>query len=333
MRTVRLGRTEARVSAVSLGTWAHGGPNVVNGRPVGWYGVDENAVRETLVRAHELGIDHWDTADVYGAGRAEQLIGETWGRVPRDDVFLATKVGWDPGSHGRFYHPEQIRRQLERSLHNLRTDHVDLYYLHHCDFGPNGEYVDEAVALLRKFRDEGKIRFIGLSDWSNEAILHYAEKVDPDVVQCYRNVVDDSYEESGLKAWVEENDVGVAFFSPLKHALLLGIFEGPVTFGYGDHRAALPDFRDYGLISRLQGCRREVENRFADREEPVLHGLLGALLADSPQATVLLGQHRPRHAEAAAKVGEPISPENALWVRRLYQENGKVTRAAWKGFR
>ncbi len=332
MRTVQLGRTGARVSAVSLGTWAHGGPNLIGGRPVGWYGVDADEIRKSLICAHERGISHWDTADVYGGGRAEGLIGESWKQVPRSEVFLSTKVGWDPGSHGHYYHPGQVRRQLENSLRNLKTDHIDLYYLHHCDFGPNAEYLDEAVELLRRFREAGKIRFIGLSDWSHEAIFKYADRVRPDVIQCYRNVVDDTYETSGLKRWVEENEAGVVFFSPLKHALLLGIFEGPVTFGYGDHRSSLPDFRDYGLIMRLRACRREMEKRFADHEEPVLYGLIGALLADSPNATALIGQHRPAHVVAAAKAGDNVSPENSLWVRRLYQENGKVTRASWRNF-
>ena len=160
MKTVRFGRTGVEISTVSLGTWAHGGPNIVSGRPVGWFGVSESDVRRSLKLAWEKGINHWDTADVYGDGRAEQLMGESWDDVPRDQIFLATKVGWDPGSHHHYYHPEQMRRQLEASLRNLRTDHIDLYYLHHCDFGPNGEYLDEAVDLLRSFRDQGKIRFM-----------------------------------------------------------------------------------------------------------------------------------------------------------------------------
>lgn len=329
---VQLGRTAARVSAVGLGTWAHGGPATVGGRPVGWHGSDENDVKKTLIQAWDRGINHWDTADVYGSGRSEQLIGEVWKQVPREDIFLASKVGWDPGSHSHYYHPGQIRRQLESSLRNLRCDHIDLYYLHHCDFGPDGEYLDEAIELLRKFREAGKIRFIGLSDWSNEAILKYAERVEPEVIQCYRNVVDDSYESSGLKDWVETHDAGVVFFSPLKHALLLGIFEGPVTFGHGDHRSSLPDFRDYALICRLRACRREMLKRFAGHPEPVLHGLLGVLFADVTNASALLGQHRPRHVVAAAKVGDTLSPENANWVRQLYQKNGRVTRTSWKSF-
>lgn len=330
MQTVRFGRTDVELPRVGLGTWAHGGPNVVHGRPVGWFGAEDDAVLETLRQAHAEGIVHWDTADVYGEGRSEQMIGQIWSEVPRDEIFLASKVGWDPGNYSHYFHPAQIRHQLERSLRNLRTDHLDLYYLHHCDFGPEAEYLEDALDLMRSFRREGKIRWIGLSDWKSENIVRYADLVDPDVVQCYRNVVDDDYESSGLREWVEENDAGVAFFSPLKHGLLLGQFEGPVTFGEGDHRSTLPEFRDFGLISRLRACRREIERRFSDREQPVLHALVGALLADSEHSIALVGQRRPVHARAAAQVGDPLSETDARWVQELYQANGRRQRAAWK---
>ncbi|MEM1179749.1 MAG: aldo/keto reductase [Acidobacteriota bacterium] len=332
MRTVRFGRTDVELATVGLGTWAHGGPNTVHGRAVGWYGANETEAKSTLASAHDAGIRHWDTADVYGDGLAEEIIGSMWGSIPRQDIFLASKVGWDPGNHSHYYHPAQIRRQLERSLRNLATDTIDLYYLHHCDFGAEGEFLDDALDLLRTFRDEGKIRFIGLSDWKNENIVRYARRVDPDVVQCYRNVVDDTYESSGLKAWVEKNDVGVAFFSPLKHALLLGLFEGPVTFGDGDHRSSLPEFRDYGLITRLRACRQEMERRFAGQAEPVLHGLLGAILTDSPSACALVGQRRPAHVASAAQSGDYLDPQHIEWVRRLYRENGRATHMHWKSY-
>lgn len=331
MREVRFGRTGVKLPAIGLGTWAHGGPNVVHGRAVGWFGVDESEARASLIQAYEAGIVHWDSADVYGNGRAEQLIGTVWQDVPRDQVFLASKVGWDPGNHSHYYHPAQMRRQLDRSLRLLGTDHIDLHYLHHCDFGADGEYLDEAVESMRRFRDEGKIRFIGLSDWKSENIVRYADLVDPDVVQTYRNVVDDTYESSGLRQWVEAHDVGVAFFSPLKHALLLGIFEGPVTFGEGDHRGSLPEFRDYGLIRRLRACRAEMAKRFPEQAEPVLFGLIGAVLADCPTGCALIGQRRPEHVRAAAlAVAHQPSPDQARWIRQLYQENGRIIRGPWK---
>ncbi len=332
MNTARLGRTNVEVSTVGLGTWAFGGPKKVHGRPVGWYGAEEGRVYKSLLTAAREGVNHWDTADVYGDGRAETLIGKALKDVSRDKLFLASKVGWSAGPHSHYYHPQQIRKQLERSLTLLGTNHLDLYYLHHCDFGPNDEYFDDAVALIQAFRDEGKIRFVGLSDWKTEKIRHYAELIRPDVVQCYRNVVDDTYESSGLKEWVEANDVGTVFFSPLKHGLLLGIFEGPVTFGEGDHRNALQDFRDLGLLMRLRSCRAEMIGRFAEHPEPVLHGLLGALLADSPTGCCLVGLHHARHVKAATTAGERLSGEDARWVRQLYRENGRPTQASWKSY-
>ena len=134
MRQVTLGRTKVPVSAISLGTWAFGGANTSGKIPVGWGGQKDADSKNALVHAWESNINHWDTADVYGEGRAEQLIGEQWNTIPRQDIFLATKVGWDKGSHAFWYEPEHMINNMERSLRNLKTDYVDVMYLHHCNF-------------------------------------------------------------------------------------------------------------------------------------------------------------------------------------------------------
>ena len=320
MRRVRFGRTGVEVPAVSVGTWPHGGPVMVGDRAVGWTGHDDELAREALVRAFERGLTHWDTADVYGNGRSEELIGSLWDRVDRDRVFLASKVGWDPGPYGHYYHPDQIRSQLERSLRNLRTDRIDVYYLHHCDFGPDDAYLEDAVALLRESRDRGTIRLIGLSDWDCGRIVRFADRVQPDVVQPYRNVVDDGYESSGLRRWVERNDAGVAFFSPLKHGLLLGKYARPTTFGEGDHRTHVEGFRDERLLTALLHCRDAVVRRFQERTQPNLHALLGVILSDAPTGCALVGLRNPDQVEAAATAGQVLSDEDAAWVRRLFRE-------------
>lgn len=319
MERIRFGRTEVEVPSVSLGTWGHSGPKQVGGRPVGWSGSNDAAAKQALIDAYGTGINHWDTADVYGDGRSETIIGSLWGEVPRDDIFLASKVGWDPGPHSHFYHPDQIRRQLDRSLKNLATDRIDLYYLHHCEFGPQDRYLDGAIEVLNRARDEGKIRFIGLSDWDVAKIERVVARVDPDVVQPYRNVLDDGFAGSNLQRWVKSHDLGVAFFSPIKHGLLLGNHTGPVEFEPGDHRGRNPSFRDAELIDHLRHCRELVRSRFPDQSEPVLHALLGVLLADSPTACVLLGMRRCEHVDAAMKVGRALAADDAEWVRRLYR--------------
>ena len=101
MRVLRFGRTNAVVSAIALGTWGHGGPNTNEGVSVGWSGHDDTEAKQAIVTAFKSGITHWDTADAYGDGHAEKLIGEMWSDVPRREIFLASKVGWIKGPSGR----------------------------------------------------------------------------------------------------------------------------------------------------------------------------------------------------------------------------------------
>jgi myo-inositol catabolism protein IolS len=311
MRTIRFGRTNVPVPVISLGTWGHGGPNVNNGVSVGWTGHDDRQAKEALVGAYRAGMTHWDTADAYGNGHAEVLIGEVFAEVPRKEIFLATKFGWVKGPSKDFYDPKFMREQAERSLRNMRTDVIDLYYFHHCNFG---DRLDDVLEVMHQLRDEGKVRFIGLSDWKAAKILEHIERVNPDVVQPYRNLVDDEYESSGLKGYVDAHDLGVAFFSPLKHGLLLGKYDQPVEFGEGDFRSGIADFRDPEAIARYKRAATTVGARF-----PVLNAVTGALLTDNPTACVLLGQRNLRQVEAAAAAGEAVSAEDAAWVRAQYR--------------
>jgi aryl-alcohol dehydrogenase-like predicted oxidoreductase len=319
MRQILLGKTGRQVSAVSLGTWSFGGENLAGTIPVGWHGQRDEDSRRALVHAWESGINHWDTADVYGNGRSEQVIGSVWDTVPRDEIFLASKVGWDPGPYEHYYHPQQMRQQVEQSLRNLQTEVIDLYYLHHCNFGETDEYFDDALEMMHRFREEGKIVFIGLSDWDSDKIMRFIDRVDPEVVQPYRNVMDDTYATSGLQAWIEEHHAGVCFFSPLKHGLLTGKYTAPATFPEGDFRANVKEFQDPDIIRKMQENRRRLEAKFHTHPQPILHGLVDALLTDAPTGCVLLGQRNVQQVAAAATLGEPLSEEDAAWVKTLYQ--------------
>jgi myo-inositol catabolism protein IolS len=319
MHMIRFGRTNVQVPTISLGTWGHGGPNTNEGASVGWSGHDDGKAKEAILAAYRAGITHWDTADAYGDGHAEQLIGEMWDQVPRREIFLATKFGYIKGPSHHYYDPAFMREHCQRSLRNLRTDVIDLYYFHHCDFGPDDQYFDEALATMRRFREEGKIRFIGLSDWDAGKIMRFIGRVDPDVVQPYRNLIDDDYESSGLKKHVDDHDLGVAFFSPLKHGLLLGKYTEPQQFPEGDFRSGIAEFGQASFLARMQRARDEMQRHFAGQPEPVLHAVTGALLTGNPTATVLLGQRNAKQAAAAATVGDPISEQDAAWVRKIYR--------------
>ena len=318
MNKITLGRTDASVSAIGLGTWSYGGPSTVGDISVGWGGQQDDDSRSALIEAWELGINHWDTADVYGNGHSESIIGTMWGNIPRDDIFLATKVGWDQGAYNHWYHPKHMRHNMERSLKNLNTDRVDLMYLHHCNFGKKGKYFDDAFEMIRRFQDEGKTRFVGLSDWSSEKIMEFIIRCDPDVVQPLRNVMDDTYESSGLKNYIETHNLGICFFSPLKHGLLTGKYKQPAVFLEGDHRARVKEFQNPQLLEKMLSNKTLLGEKLSNHPNPVLHGLVDSLLFNVPTGCALFGQRNVLQVQAASTVGEILTVEDAEWVKALY---------------
>ena len=319
MENIILGRTGANISRISLGTWSFGGANVSkNNQPVGWAGQSEKDSQLALEKAHELGINHWDTADVYGNGVSEGIIGSMWQKIQREKIFLATKVGWDMGAYDHWYNPKQMKINMERSLLKLKVDHVDLMYLHHCNFGKKDEYFDDALNIIKKFQDEGKTRFIGLSDWSSSKIMNFLHRVDPDVIQPYRNVMDDTYETSGLKKYVDQKNIGVCFFSPIKHGLLTGKYSKPTIFETGDFRSTVKDFANQELIEKMQINKNLLETHFRNHPNAVMHGLIDSLLTDAPTGCCLLGQRNIAQVEVASSLGEPLSHTDSNWVKSLY---------------
>lgn len=320
MRMLTLGRTGQSVSAISLGTWSYGGLFVNADKiDVGWQGHDIDAAKAAIRSSFEAGVNHWDTADVYGDGESEILLGMMLKEIPRDKVFLASKVGWDRGAYSHFYHPDLMRERVERSLRNLGTDVLDLYYLHHCLFGKNGEYFDSALEMMHRFKDEGKIKYIGLSDWNLKTIMTYIERCSPDVVQPYRCVLDDTYVSSGLKAYVDKHNLGVAFFSPLKHGLLLGKYTSPPEFPKGDFRAGVKEFQNQNVLDKVIEAKNQISTRFGDHPLPLHHALLGVLYEDAPTACTLVGMRNAEQTQEWMNVGETLSAEDATWVRALYR--------------
>ena len=208
---------------------------------------------------------------------------------------------------------------MEKSLTNLQTECVDLMYLHHCNFGKNNEYFDDALDTIKRFQEEGKTRFLGLSDWDLYKIMKYIDKVNPDVVQPYRNVMDDSYISSGLKEWIDEKNAGVCFFSPIKHGLLTGKYDKPVKFGNGDFRSRISDFSDEKIIKLMQKNKNLLEEKFSDHPHPVMKGIIDSLLYDAPSGCVLLGQRNVDQVNIAITLGGILSKNDVEWIKSLYK--------------
>jgi len=321
MIKITLGKTGEKVPIISLGTWSFGKKSVSKGTSVGWSKQSDSDSKLALKKAYSDDITHWDTADVYGDGHSEKLIGTVWKKVPRKKIFLATKVGWDSGPYNYWYNPEYMKEKMERSLKNLKTDYVDLIYLHHCNFGKNNELLDGACETINRFKEEGKTKYIGLSDWSSNRILQFIDKVNPDVIQPLYNVYDTEYVTSGLKKHVKKNNMGVCYFSPIKHGLLTGKYKKIPVFPEGDFRRTVKEFKNIDFIKKMSVNKNKIQTRFSNiLEQPVMHAIIGAILFDNPTACALLGQRNQKQVDFASTLGNILNKEDAEWVLSLYKK-------------
>src|SRR5262245_43938400 len=123
--TRTLGACGLEVSALGVGCWALGGPDTNLGLPMGWGPISDDQALAGLEQAYALGTTLFDTADVYGHGRSEWLLGQLVKQVPRESLVLSSKVGYFRGTAPHGYHPAHLRHQLEQSLDNLRTGYLD----------------------------------------------------------------------------------------------------------------------------------------------------------------------------------------------------------------
>ena len=174
------------------------------------------------------------------------------------------------------------------------------------------------MIIIKQLQEEGKTRFIGLSDWSSVRIMKFVERCNPDVVQPYRNVMHDTYKSSGLKKCIDQNNMGVCFFSPLKHGLLTGKYEKPASFDVGDHRLGIKEFFNKKIIEKMQENKLLLKQRFKASQNPVMHGIVNALFADAPTGCVLLGQRNIQQVDIASRLGDVLSKKETDWVRSLY---------------
>jgi aryl-alcohol dehydrogenase-like predicted oxidoreductase len=152
MKYRKLGASDLSVSEISLGSWLTYG-----------VGVEHDAAKDCLARAFDLGINFIDTANVYGRGAAETVLGELLAGRPRDSYVLATKVFFPMSATDRGLSGAQIAKQIDASLARLRTDHVDLYQCHRYDAETP---LEETMEALSRVVRSGKARYIGFSEWS-----------------------------------------------------------------------------------------------------------------------------------------------------------------------
>jgi aryl-alcohol dehydrogenase-like predicted oxidoreductase len=298
VKTRSLGPNGPTVSAIGLGCM---GMSQSYGVP------DDSESSATIHRALDLGVSFIDTADVYGAGINEELVGRAI-RDRRDEVFLATKCGLVAGPPGASNtvdgRPEHIRSACEASLRRLGVKVIDLYYLHRVD--PRTP-IEESVRAMAGLVDAGKVRFLGLSEVSPNT-LRRAHAIHPITAVQSEYSLWTRDPEQGILAACRELGVGFVPFSPLGRGFLSGEVRSTERLPEGDFRRGIPRFQDenlaqnLGLVERLSDLAREWGHTPAQLA-------LAWLLSRGPNIVPIPGTKRRRYLEEnAAAVDITLSP-------------------------
>jgi aryl-alcohol dehydrogenase-like predicted oxidoreductase len=291
-----LGDSGLRVSEICLGSWLTYG------------GAVERAQAEACVdAAFDAGINFVDTANVYSGGKAEEFLGDVLARRPRDSYILATKVFGEMPNGDRGLSREQIHKQIDDSLARLRTDYVDLYQCHSWD--PDVP-LEETLEALDEIVRAGKVRFVGVSNWSGEQI---AQAVDLCYGRGWAKPVSSQPEYSLLHREPEAdvfpvsraNGISQIVWSPLAQGVLSGKYRPRHCFGAGTRAAARGDtfmsrYLEDDVLERVQRLR------------PIADGLgitmaqlaLAWVLREPNLASAIVGASLPEQvAENAAASG------------------------------
>jgi aryl-alcohol dehydrogenase-like predicted oxidoreductase len=288
-----LGNTGVRVSVIGLGTWVIGGWM--------WGGAEDRDSLATIRRAIDLGINLIDTAPIYGHGRSEELVGQAVAESGRrDTMVLATKVGLDWNEERtrvwRNSRPSRITREVEASLTRLRTDVIDIYQVHWPD--PDTPFEDSMEALLHLQR-QGKIRFIGVSNYSQTQIERCLKVGPVQVVQPPFNLFERGIEQEGLLQFCRDRRIGTLVYGPLCRGLLSGKYLGDESFPPDDVRAMDPKFQGERFRTYVACVDRLKE--VARRYRKTVGQLAIRWCLDQPGVTVALcGARRPGQIEENA---------------------------------
>jgi aryl-alcohol dehydrogenase-like predicted oxidoreductase len=311
MDRVRLGRSELQVSPIAFGTWQLGGE---------WGEFDEPRAIEAIRHARQLGIDFFDTAQAYGFGASERLLGkalENELRDSRDDVTIATKGGLRPVDGGveRDSSPDWLRRGVDASLEALGVDHIDLYQVHWPD--PDTPLAETGAALA-ELKDEGKIRHVGVSNFSAEQMEELSETVTVETLQPPYHLFAREIEESVLP-WCLEHDVGVLVYAPLAHGLLTGAVDEDSEFADDDWRSGSPLFSDANLRRNLKVVHELAE--VAERIGCTLSQLAIAWTLAHPAVHVaIVGSRSPEHIEeAVGALDVELGDRELQWIEAIMQ--------------
>lgn len=289
MRYTTLQKTDMTISVIGIGTNKVGGHNY-------WNNLNEEDGKNFVKEAVHLGVNFIDTADIYGLGRSEELIGEVLREMDtkREDLFIATKGAneWDgKGNVRKNNRPEYLRSALEASLKRLGTDYVDLYYLH---FPDNETPIAESVGELSRLKDEGKIRAIGVSNLNLEQLKEADQTTDISALQSGYNMFDRRVEKDVLPYCAEHGISFIPYF-PLASGFLSGKYK---TTDPVPKRLTPEEFKErLAVIDQLK--------LVAETKNATLpHLALAWLLAQDGVDAVIPGGRNPEQIQGIVKAAE-----------------------------
>ncbi|MGM9923861.1 MAG: aldo/keto reductase [Bacillus sp. (in: firmicutes)] len=234
MSKIKLGKTDLDVFPIGLGANAVGGHNL-------YPNLDEEVGKELVREAIKNGVNFLDTAYIYGIGRSEELIGEVLKEFNREDVVIATKAAHRKQDDGIVFDnsPAFLQQSVEDSLKRLQTDYIDLFYIH---FPDDNTPKDEAVQALFELKQSGKIRSIGVSNFSLNQLKEANKNGHVDVFQGEYNLLNREAEKD-IFPYVKEHQISFVPYFPLVSGLLAGKYDEDTTFPEGDLRNSNPNFQ------------------------------------------------------------------------------------------
>ncbi|MFQ3887963.1 aldo/keto reductase [Staphylococcus shinii] len=289
MKNVKLGKSDIDVFPIALGTNAVGGHNLYNN-------LDEEQGKEVVRTAIKSGVSLLDTAYIYGLGRSEELIGETIKEFSRDEYKIATKGAhyFDENNEERISNkPEFLKEQVEQSLKRLQVDYIDLYYIH---FPDDETPKNEAVAALKELKDQGKIKAIGVSNFSLEQLKEANKDGYVDVVQLEYNLL--NRENENIFEYTSENNITFIPYFPLVSGLLAGKYTENTKFD--DLRAENPDFQGEKFkenLEKVDKLRSIADNHNVE----VAHIVLAFYLTRPSLDVIIPGAKKPEQVIANLK--------------------------------
>ncbi len=288
MEKRQLGTSEIQITPIIMGTWQAGKRM--------WVGVEDAETVKAMRAAFEAGITTFDTAEVYGEGHSEQIIGQALSDV-RSQVIYASKV------FANHLKPDLLVEACDRSLKNLNTDYIDLYQIHWPAGTWNSELVPiaETMDALNKLKAQGKIRAIGVSNFSPAQIAEAAQYGRIDSLQPPYSLFWRWVEKDAM-SYCQENHISILAYSSLAQGILTGKFGPEHKFEEGDHRAKSKLFLKENY-QRVQTALTQLRP-IADRHQTSLGNLALAWLIAQPQTNAIVGARNAEQAAANAKAAE-----------------------------